>query len=854
MSLLTKFLLGDLFKAAHGRYADNAKNRRLHRVGQEYGHAAQQEQGGEGRKPAQQDDEHKNPLAEKLDTLSPTQLSKLVDVSEKKLKEFKDKGYEHGAKKLEEIAREARKRLMGDEAYEKHEKEEEKKQAEQEQKEKPVEDKKPEKGDVLEEVQKRFDELKGRIKDLKKDGYDGEDVQAIEKQYRSLRRALRKMKKKQAASDITTEKPAEKPVEEPKADEKPESTGDDVKVEARMTFDDIPNSGKVKMAKYLSGARKNKVDNDFKAIKGLDDATVQTLHDGLVKKFNDGFDDMRKADRAEALYKIAKVKNELQKRFNAATKPEPAYGGHWYDGDPSKMTKDELAEKSVKHIQDFLKKNGLPVPEFVMHEYPDAKNKFQKTGHYSRKEGKVYLNAANTRNPVMKPGGMQWSYPGYKVDKTPLGVLAHEIGHHIDHTKQFDTDSFPYKDEKVTGYEPTVHEAIAESLRLFMLNPDLLHTIAPKRYQYFIDNGLKPTVRGSWKDVLHGAPQAYFDQIEKTTGKKQSEEKPPVKKETVSEDIGSKKKLPDVPKYKPYEPGDGYNLNKNNFEAWRDEIGKLEFFDGQEKSFEKLKSFNDKLAKDFDEKHPSLKPGRDSDFAATLELRNNILSSDSENLGSYLASAIRSISNADETQLGVLNKALIERGYQPVVRADMYYKMENGESVNSFVNRTDEERDRLKNRIKQDYKKLPEETQAAIKRYTGGGWKVARYDNNTEMNKPIDDYVRSTPLKEDIMLVRGINGGTPKSSAFIETIMNTPIGGTYKADGFSSFTANKLVSSSFVNSDLKISMVGRKGQKIAPLYGGNSKAHEIEFLPPTNSTFRVLQKGLGSVVIELVDE
>lgn len=517
MSLLTKFLLGDLFKAAHGRYADNAKNRRLHRVGQEYGHAAKEEVPGPGRKPAQQDDEQKNPLAAKLDTLSPTQLSKLVDVSEKKLKEFKDKGYEQGAKKLEEIAREARKRLMGDEAYKKHEQEEEgKQQAEQKEKEA----KKPEEGNkseskALDEVQKRFDALKDRIKELKKDGYDGEDMQAIEKQYRSLRRALRKMRKQQAPTDTTTEQPVEKPEQEPKADKKPESTGDDVKVEARMTFDDIPNSGKVKMAKYLSGARKNKVDSDFKAIQGLDDATVQTLHDGLVKKFNDGFDDMRKADRAEALYKIAKVKNELQKRFNAATKPEPAYGGHLHDGGPSNITKDELAEKSVKHIQDFLEKNGLPVPEFVMHEYPDAKNKFQKTGHYSRKEGKVYLNAANTRNPVMKPGGMQWSYPGYKVDKTPLGVLAHEIGHHIDHTKQFDTDSFPYKGEKVTGYEPTVHEAIAESLRLFMLNPDLLHTIAPKRYQYFIDNGLKPTVRGSWKDVLHGAPQAYFDQIEK---------------------------------------------------------------------------------------------------------------------------------------------------------------------------------------------------------------------------------------------------------------------------------------------------------------------------------------------------
>lgn len=34
----------DIEKAAHGIYADNAKNRRLNRVGQEYGHAAKQKE------------------------------------------------------------------------------------------------------------------------------------------------------------------------------------------------------------------------------------------------------------------------------------------------------------------------------------------------------------------------------------------------------------------------------------------------------------------------------------------------------------------------------------------------------------------------------------------------------------------------------------------------------------------------------------------------------------------------------------------------------------------------------------------------------------------------------------------
>lgn len=334
MSLLDKILNGNLFKAAHGRYADNAENRRLHRVGQEYGHAAKEEVPGPGRKPAQQDDEQKNPLAAKLDTLSPTQLSKIVDTADKKIQEFKDKGYEQGVQKLEEISREARKRLMGDEAYEKHEKE--KQQAEHEQKEKPTEEKKS-----------PLVEARERNKQADRDAYIAELEYAydddLKDELRVLKRRLQNYpknskypegsKKYQAAIDefnfqinaITEElqkrgvkvKPdVKKPAEEPKTDKKPESTGNDVKVEARMTFDDMPMSGKVKMAKYLSGARKNKVDSDFKAIKGLDDATVQTLHDGLVKKFNDGFDDMRKADRAEALYKIAKVKNELQKRFN----------------------------------------------------------------------------------------------------------------------------------------------------------------------------------------------------------------------------------------------------------------------------------------------------------------------------------------------------------------------------------------------------------------------------------------------------------------------------------------------------------------------------------------------------------
>lgn len=63
----------DIVKAAHGRYADTAENRRLHRVGQEYGKAAQKEDKGEkkqgapdgesGEKPSRNGDSVKRDLS-----------------------------------------------------------------------------------------------------------------------------------------------------------------------------------------------------------------------------------------------------------------------------------------------------------------------------------------------------------------------------------------------------------------------------------------------------------------------------------------------------------------------------------------------------------------------------------------------------------------------------------------------------------------------------------------------------------------------------------------------------------------------------------------------------------------------
>ena len=319
MSLLDKILKNELFKARHGIYADTAENRRLHRVGQEYGHAAKEEVPGPGRKPARQGDEQKNPLAAKLDSLSPTQLSKLVDTTEKRIQEFKDKGYEQGVQKLEEVAREARKRLMGDEAYGRKDLVQRVKNTvsdkrgagtvEQEWEDK-IRDYISEHYPTQANVTAETNSPKGR-EEREKMKNDPELKRMLEQSEREFKEVD---EKQQASTDTSAEQAVKKPEKKPKTDKKSESTGSDVKIEARMTFNDIPMSGKVKMAKYLSDKRRSKVDEDFKSIKNLDRDTIQTLHDGLVSKFNEEFDGMSKADRAEALYKIAKIKNELQKK------------------------------------------------------------------------------------------------------------------------------------------------------------------------------------------------------------------------------------------------------------------------------------------------------------------------------------------------------------------------------------------------------------------------------------------------------------------------------------------------------------------------------------------------------------
>ena len=151
----------------------------------------------------------------------------------------------------------------------------------------------------------------------------------------------------------------------------------------------------------------------------------------------------------------------------------------------------------------------------------DAKDwKFDACAYYRKDVTTICV----TRCAAIGVAGMAWSYPGYTVDRTPYGVLQHELGHHADYVKS--TRKGPYYgdfsvvmrtdvDEKpITSYCPNDAEWFAEMFRLFVTNPDLLAKTRPGTHAAMREH-FTPVFNDSWRDRLTAAPERTIAAIER---------------------------------------------------------------------------------------------------------------------------------------------------------------------------------------------------------------------------------------------------------------------------------------------------------------------------------------------------
>jgi hypothetical protein len=124
---------------------------------------------------------------------------------------------------------------------------------------------------------------------------------------------------KQAKDEVAKLK-GEKPKEESKSE--PKQGGEAEESYTRVKFEDVPNSGKVNLKKYLSEKVRQGVDEKWSNIKNIPTDNLKKMEKGLVNDLNKNFEAIKKSQRAELLYSIMKVKGELEKRGKESQKKE----------------------------------------------------------------------------------------------------------------------------------------------------------------------------------------------------------------------------------------------------------------------------------------------------------------------------------------------------------------------------------------------------------------------------------------------------------------------------------------------------------------------------------------------------
>lgn len=339
-----------IMKSRSGIYEDTSENRRKHRVGQKYGDEKQPEDGEKTEKketdPAKELEAVNKVIAAINEGKLNLPAAEVMKLSEKK-------------QKLEAAKKQAEKINTGVKANEEKKNAEEAKETSKkinEAQKKGVEKKEESSSKKYAEmdIKEAKKELLGKEITFKKYFFDGVDsykdavgkinqVRLYGKEKQpvlaadfpngdSIQISLKQLDERKASkyeivfdekvSEEKTEKKETDPKEEPKSEPKQSEAEESY---TRVKFDDVPNSGKVNLKKYLSDKVRNQADENLGVLSKVSFENLQTMEKGLVKEFNSQFGSLSKSRRAEKLYSIMKVKSELENRKQEESKKYQKY-------------------------------------------------------------------------------------------------------------------------------------------------------------------------------------------------------------------------------------------------------------------------------------------------------------------------------------------------------------------------------------------------------------------------------------------------------------------------------------------------------------------------------------------------
>ena len=152
-----------------------------------------------------------------------------------------------------------------------------------------------------------------------------------------------------------------------------------------------------------------------------------------------------------------------------------------------------LIESAVV-LKEFCELNNIPKPHIAF--FTSHKNY---CGYYDKKIKTLCIDPNACAREVQNPAMRSWSHPHYFTDRTIYGVLHHEFGHYLHEYLKF--PKLP-KERQITSYEPNAGERFAETIKLFLGNPNLLQEYDPGRYSKLLQLGLKPIHNKAWQQIM----------------------------------------------------------------------------------------------------------------------------------------------------------------------------------------------------------------------------------------------------------------------------------------------------------------------------------------------------------------
>lgn len=188
----------------------------------------------------------------------------------------------------------------------------------------------------------------------------------------------------------------------------------------------------------------------------------------------------------------------------------------------AKLAKLKMQEDGQALVERFCRANAMVVPRTVLVSRADWR--FPSTCAYYRED---VITICVDRCSSIGTAGRQWSYPGHVTDRTPYGVMAHELGHHVDRVRSEAKGAYggdfsermraASGEPKLTSYCPNDWEWFAEMFRLFVTNPDLLRLVRPRTYE-LLRAHFEPVEERPWLRVLWDAPRRTIEAAAKKAG------------------------------------------------------------------------------------------------------------------------------------------------------------------------------------------------------------------------------------------------------------------------------------------------------------------------------------------------